>query len=337
MTQQNNSKLNIKNSTLGFIPPHPLKTAVLFLVFNRLDTTKQVFEAIRQAKPPRLYIAADGARETKEGEAEKVKAVRDYIISNIDWECEVKTLFREQNFGCGPNVKSSIDWFFENEEMGIILEDDTVPSQSFFYFCEELLSRYKDDTRIAQINGTNHIGYKPFDESYLFSKYKACWGWASWQRAWKNMDFEMNWLKSSYKDMVFENMGYGSKSILHWKNAVKSIQDGKVSAWDWQWYFSVALQGQMTIFPRVNLVSNVGFGDDATHTFGKAPENFIKSLDINFPLKHPEFIMQNIEYDKFFESKKISSPSIKRFIPRVVKDIVKKLLKNRRIILWQKQ
>lgn len=115
-----------------FIPPYPLNTPVLFLVFNRLDTTKQVFEAIRQAKPPRLYVAADGAREEKKGEEQKVKAVREYILNNIDWNCEVKTLFRDKNLGCKYAVSGSINWFFENEEMGIILEDDCLPSQSFF-------------------------------------------------------------------------------------------------------------------------------------------------------------------------------------------------------------
>ena len=139
----NNSKL--KNQHSKFTPPHPLNTAVLFLVFNRLDTTKQVFEAIQQAKPPRLYVAADGARELKEGEAEIVKAVREFVIQNIDWECEVKTLFREQNHGCKMAVSGAIDWFFANEEKGIILEDDCLPSQSFFWFCEELLYKYKDD------------------------------------------------------------------------------------------------------------------------------------------------------------------------------------------------
>ena len=118
----------------SFTPPQPLNTAVLFLVFNRLDTTKQVFEAIREAKPPRLYIAADGARETKAGEAEKVTAVRDFILKNIDWECDIKTLFREENLGCKYAVSGAIDWFFDNEEMGIILEDDCLPSQSFFGF-----------------------------------------------------------------------------------------------------------------------------------------------------------------------------------------------------------
>jgi len=137
----------------NFTPPKPLETAVLFLVFNRLDTTKQVFEAIKKAKPPRLYIAADGARKNIDNEDKIVQDIRNYLISNIDWECEVKTLFREKNLGCKYAVSGAIDWFFENKEMGIILEDDCLPSQSFFWFCEELLNKYKDDKRIFLISG----------------------------------------------------------------------------------------------------------------------------------------------------------------------------------------
>ena len=135
-----------------FIPPHPLNTAVLFLVFNRPDTTRQVFEAIRKAKPPRLYVAADGPREDHPGEDEKVREIRDYVMNNIDWDCEIKTLFRDKNLGCKYAVSGAITWFFENEEMGIILEDDCLPSQSFFWYCEELLKKYKDIDTIMHIN-----------------------------------------------------------------------------------------------------------------------------------------------------------------------------------------
>jgi GT2 family glycosyltransferase len=131
-------------SSNTFTPPHPLKTAVLFLIFNRPDTTKQVFAAIRKAKPPKLYVAADGPRADNPGEAEKVEQVR-LIATNIDWDCELKTLFRDENLGCGKGVSSAITWFFENEGEGIILEDDCLPSQSFFWYCEELLERYRED------------------------------------------------------------------------------------------------------------------------------------------------------------------------------------------------
>jgi hypothetical protein len=178
-----------------FIPPHSLNTAVLFLVFNRLDTTKQVFEAIRQAEPPRLYVAADGARANKEGEADKAQAVRDYIMQNIDWEYEVKTLFQEENLGCKYAVSGAIDWFFENEEMGIILEDDCLPSQSFFWYCEELLKKYKDNTRVWHIGGTNtEIISKDILSSFYFSQLNNIWGWATWKsQIESHIDIQPDW------------------------------------------------------------------------------------------------------------------------------------------------
>ena len=307
-----------------------LNSAILFLVFNRLDTTKQVFEAIRNTKPPRLYVASDGARARKENESKIVDNIREYIISNIDWDCEVKTLFRDTNVGCGPNVKSSIDWFFENEEMGIILEDDVVPVESFFSFSEELLIKYKDDIRVGMISGNNHIGDDTFDESYTFSKYKGCWGWATWRRAWENMDFEMTWLESKSKDVIIKNMGYGKPSIEHWNNAIDSIRYNIVSAWDWQWYFSLASQNQLCIFPKYNLVSNIGFGEDATHTFGKAKKSFLSTKELDFPLVHPLYILSNSDYDKSFEEKKIKkSVSIKSILPKKIKRLIKKIIYDR--------
>lgn len=294
MTQENNSTLNIQNSK--FVPPHPLNTAVLFLVFNRLDTTKQVFEAIRQAKPPRLYVTADGSRETKEGEEEKVKAVRDYIISNIDWKCEVKTLFREQNHGCKMAVSGAIDWFFENEEMGIILEDDCLPSQSFFWFCEELLERYKDDMRVGMISGDNfQKGIKRGEADYYFSLYSHIWGWASWANRWKNYDVMLNHIKdSSFIDDLFEN----KQTKKYWLNVFEEMKEQKIDTWDYQWTFTLWNNRQLTILPNINLVKNIGFGADATHTTG---ESALSNLEhFNIVLKnHPKEVKQNLKADDF--------------------------------------
>ena len=190
-----------------FTPPAPLQTAVLFLVFNRLDTTRRVFEAIRKAQPPRLYIAADGARVGKHGEAEKVQAVRDYTMKNIDWKCEVKTLFRDQNLGCKYAVSGGISWFFEQEEQGIILEDDCLPSQSFFWFCEELLERYADDEQIFIITGYNkQQRWHPEIYDYFFSNFGGIWGWASWRRAWAHFDGDMKDLEYYANTNYFENL-----------------------------------------------------------------------------------------------------------------------------------
>ena len=304
-----------------------LKTAVLFLVFNRPDTTRQVFEAIRQAKPPRLYVAADGPREGKLGEVELVKKVRT-IATAVDWPCEVKTLFRQRNLGCGPAVKSAIDWFFEAESAGIILEDDTVPTKDFFDFCCELLKKYHDDDRVGMIAGTNHTVYKRDNASYVFSRNKACWGWATWQRAWKNMDFDMTWRSTSQASSVKKNMGSTMRHFQHWENTLRAIDTKLVNAWDWHWYFSIASQNQLTIFPPVNLVSNIGFGNDATHTKGHNKTEYIKTSIIDFPLKHPKFICPDYDYDETFERVKMDgSRGIRKYIPQTLKRLLRAILR----------
>lgn len=310
-----------------FSETYKLNTAVLFLVFNRLDPVVEVFEVIRQMKPPRFYIAADGARENISGEVEKVKVVRDYIISNIDWDCEVKTLFREKNLSCGPSVKNAIDWFFDHEEKGIILEDDTKPNKSFFRFCEELLNKYSDDNRIGLISGNNHIKFEMKELSYTFSKFYWTWGWATWRRAWQNMDFEMSWQNTQYNQSIIKNMGYSKKSILHWQNNIESIKTNSVNAWDYQWFLSLSTQNQLCIFPSTNLVSNIGFGEDATHTFGFAPKKYTKQEEIQFPLNHPKYILPLEEFEKIYESTNVHKPQFwKKYIPKIVKNRIKRIM-----------
>ena len=279
-----------------FTPPHPLNTAVLFLVFNRLDTTKQVFEAIREAKPPRLYIAADGARESKSGEDEKVKEVREYILSHIDWKCEIETLFREQNYGCKMAVSGAIDWFFKNEEMGIILEDDCLPSQSFFWFCEELLERYKDDMRIGQISGDNfQKGIKRGNADYYFSIYNHIWGWASWANRWKNYDVNLSQIKNiKFIDEIFRD----KKDKQYWKDIFNTMKQQKIDTWDYQWTFCLWNKKQLTILPNVNLIENVGFGVDATHTIGESEFANLKVHEMVI-VNHPTEILQDYVADEF--------------------------------------
>ncbi|MDR1895704.1 MAG: hemolysin hemolytic protein [Prevotellaceae bacterium] len=305
-------------------------TPILFLLFNRLDTTKQVFNAIRQIKPTRLYIACDGPRDGREGEKEKIEEIRKYVISNIDWKCNVKTLFREKNLSCGPAVKQAIDWFFEHEEMGIIFEDDTLPEESFFSYCEELLIRYQNDDRIGMISGNNHVGFSLINDSYVFSKFKWTWGWATWRRAWKNMDFNLLCLESNYKDSIITNMGYDKNSYNHWKRNIDAINHQYVNTWDYHWFLSLSAQNQMCIFPRVNLVSNIGFGEDATHCVNDAPERYTRTGKLDFPLCHPQYILPNYEFEKMYQQVMIPKPSgLKRFIPAKIKHLIKILLKNR--------
>jgi len=307
-----------------FTPPKPLEIAVLFLVFNRLDTTKQVFEAIREAQPPRLYIAADGARETKEGEKEKIEAVREYILNHIDWKCEVKTLFREQNYGCKMAVSGAIDWFFENEEMGIILEDDCLPSQSFFWYCEELLEKYKHDMRIWHIAGNNfHFGWKrDKDYSYYFGGiYGSIWGWASWKNRWKNYDVNMKNYDEVIAKNYLENCYDGSQAV---KNRIKdfsSIKNG-LDTWDFQWVYTRWINNGLTIIPIKNLVKNLGFGEDATHTHSINDKRAnMNTYNINLPLQHPIFIIRDAVSEKKFYNDFVKPSFLSKF-----KYIAKKIM-----------
>ncbi len=285
-----------------FIPPHPLNTAVLFLVFNRLDTTKQVFQAIREAKPPRLYVAADGARENKDGEDKKAQEVRDFIMSSIDWDCEVKTLFRDNNLGCKMAVSGAIDWFFENEEMGIILEDDCLPSQSFFWFCEELLERYKNNDEVFLISGdgraTRQIDMKI---DYDFVKYPLIWGWASWARQWEKYDVKMTDWKNN-KAKIINKISNHSQTRKYWKNVFQNTHDNEIDTWDYQWSYTLQKNKGLCIIPKHNMITNLGFGVDATHTKDLNNINAnIPNFDLEFPLVHPSNVTINKLLNDFYD------------------------------------
>lgn len=288
----------------SFTPPHPLNTAVLFLVFNRLDVTKQVFQAIRQAKPPRLYIAADGARKNKEGEAEKVIVVRNHILDNIDWDCEVKTLFREENLGCKYAVSGAIDWFFEQEEMGIILEDDCLPSQSFFWFCEELLERYKNDRRVWHISGDNfQEGVARGEGDYYFSKYNHIWGWASWADRWEHYNVEMNTYQGFKASNEIINIFSKKNHQKYWSDVFQKVEKGQIDTWDYQWTYTVLANSGLSILPNKNLISNIGFGPDATHTMNlESKQSKLPRCDMSFPIQNPLFVLQDSIADDRTES-----------------------------------
>ena len=280
------------NLTPDFKPPHKLNTAVLFLVFNRIETTKLVFESIKKAKPPRLYIASDGARDNCNGEEEIVDSVRNYILENINWDCEVTTLFRDQNLGCTIACSGALDWFFGHEEAGIILEDDCLPSQSFFWFCEDLLDRYKNDMRVWHISGYNHPYLRGNSYSYNFSRYTQLWGWACWADRWKHYDVKISKYKKNLnllKEYEFFREDYENSSRVKILNEVLS---GEIDTWCYQWNFTIRINNGLSIRPSINLVGNVGYGKNATHTTGNNKEIETNSpKDIEIPLNHPEFIM----------------------------------------------
>lgn len=282
-----------------FIPTAPLNVAVLFLVFNRLDTTRQVFESIRRARPPRLYIAADGARMHKDGELEIVNAVRDYVVSNIDWECQIKTLFRDKNMGCKYAVSSAISWFFEHEEQGIILEDDCLPNQSFFWFCEELLEKYKNDQRIMMVSGTNYLldVRGKVDGDYLFSRHFSIWGWATWRRAWDTYDVELDLCTDEFigrRDYSYLALNGGLEKV--YKGYLELIRDKRVDTWDYQWLFNCIYSYGLSIVPPVNLISNLGI--EGAHASGVTENNFLRTYDVALPLRQaPRHVVPNMYHD----------------------------------------
>ena len=297
-----------------------MKTPIAFIVFNRPDTTAKVFEAIRQAKPPLLLVIADGARSSKSGEAEKCAATR-AIIDGVDWDCEVRTNYSNVNLGCKRRVSSGIDWVFEQVEEAIILEDDCLPHHTFFGYCEELLEKYRDDTRIMSISGINfQFGRKRNSDSYYFSKYNHVWGWATWRRAWKHYDVNLKlwdivrdggWLDDILEDNFITR---------RWQKIFQSVYDGKVDTWDYQWVFACWIQSGLTILPNVNLISNIGFGIDATHTANISDELANLPVEaIYLPLQHPEFIIRNTNADKYFERADGRLVNIKKTISRYIK------------------
>ena len=218
-----------------FVTDITLTSPVLFLIFNRPETTQQVFSAIRKAKPPRLYVAADGPRSDYPNEDEKCEHSRK-IAKNVDWDCEVKTLFRDQNLGCRLAVSQAIYWFFEQEPEGIILEDDCLPSQSFFWFCQEMLEYFRNDKAVGVICGfySNELEYKP-SASFFFSRYLRVWGWAGWRRSNEGYDSNINLLiekQNTWKKDIFSRTDIFLKR--YWQDMFEEVGSGKIDTWDIQ-------------------------------------------------------------------------------------------------------
>jgi len=276
-----------------------LNTAVLFLVFNRPDVTAKCFEAIRAARPARLYVAADGPRSDRLGEAERCEQVR-AIATAVDWPCEVKTLFRAENLGCRRAVSGALDWFFEAEPEGIVLEDDCLASPDWFRFAEEMLERYRDDDRIMCVSATHFHGAAHVPEhSYFFSRYNHCWGWASWRRAWAMYDSDMAAWPTLRTQGWLRGIGHGSRAFAaYWRNIFDRVHAQKINSWAYRWMFSCWAQSGLTVLPGRNLVCNIGFDDNATNTGAGNPLEGATPLEsINFPLRHPSHVIPDLAAD----------------------------------------
>ena len=279
---------------------YKLNSPIALIIFKRPDTTKQVFEAIRQAKPSKLFVIADGPRSDRPGEAEKCAAAR-AVIDRVDWDCEVIKNYSEINLGCGKRVASGLDWVFEQVEEAIILEDDCLPDPSFFQFCEELLEKYRYHHRICTISAQGFAkGHHREDYSYYFSRYNHSWGWATWRRAWKFFDFEMSHWKQVYQQQILSDILQDHYAVEAWTNIFKSTYSDHINIWDYQWTLSCWLQDSLSIHPGCNLVTNIGSGIDATNT-NASPYLNLPCEPMKFPLLHPPFIIRDTKADTYMQ------------------------------------
>ena len=312
------------------------ETSIVLIVYKRLETTKKVFQKIKSVKPQKLYLVADGPKTSKE--ITPTVLVRTYLEENIDWKCNVTKIYSSTNLGLAKRVQTGLDEVFSMEESAIILEDDTLPSPSFFSFCDELLLKYEKDKRIAHISGCNlHPEAFKGDTSYCFTSIISIWGWATWARAWKNFDLQMpSWenenknqfLKKWCKSRSRETQKQTRKMFdLHCKNE-------DPWAWSYQWIYNCWHQGSLSIMPSKNLVANIGFGREATNTKSSTPIDLYPAQlqSMNFPLFHPTF-EQKHDFEKSYGQMERLPMSRKlktrlSSLLRIVKSLVKHRLRH---------
>jgi hypothetical protein len=305
-----------------------LHTPVAFIIFNRPDTTALVFAEIAKAKPSKLLVISDGPRAGRVGEVEKLKAAR-AIIAQVDWPCEVLTHYSDENLGCKRRLSSGLDWVFSVVEEAIILEDDCVPDQSFFRYCQELLEFYRNDLRVGMINGSNHMfGKLDTNDSYYFSLYGHVWGWASWRNRWQDYDVDMKkWPALRDGPWLKEKLGAGG-DVKKWRNDFDAVYNGKIDTWDYQLVFAHWVATRLSIAPTVNLVSNIGFNrPDATHTKGRAKEAAMPTIPVQFPLQHASKVEINLEAD-VSEVRSMTGHSLGHSIRNIL-DLLLKLVRSR--------
>lgn len=302
---------------------------ILFIIFNRPDYAQVVFNEIKKIKPKKLYIAADGPRKCNENDLINCSKTRE-IINQINWECEVKTLIRQENLGCKISVSSAITWFFKNELSGIILEDDCLPEQSFFWFCEELLEKYKNNKKVMMISGTSHLFNKAkFKESYFFTNFFGIWGWATWRRAWDLYDINMGGWEDYKKNQKLLNI-YKDQSFTNFiESMCQNAYEGLVNTWDIQWFFSCLKNEGYSIMPKFNLISNIGVL--GTHSDNQTNTQFLPTKPINLKkVVHPQEVildshLNSVIYKNILEGYPISK--IKKILLLNIK-FLKKIIKR---------
>jgi hypothetical protein len=275
--------------------------AVLMVIFNRPEQTMQTFAPIRRARPPRLYLAADGPRPGRPDDGPRCAAARTAVLEAIDWPCELQLLLRDENLGCRRAVSSAIDWFFAQEEAGIIVEDDCLLADDFFPYADELLERYRDDQRIGTVSAMAIDDLAPRDGAgYRFTRHHQLWGWASWRRAWQYYDVDMAGWPQLRDGAWLAAAGDGSRRYArYWQTRFDACVRGAIDTWDYQWLYACLTQQMLGIVPAVNLVSNIGYGPDATHTLHAGDGLAARPHGtLAFPLHHPTTLVRDVAADR---------------------------------------
>jgi hypothetical protein len=298
--------------------PELFPVPVLFLVFNRPAATQRVFDRIARARPTQLLIVADGPRPGRRGEEELCGEVRK-IVSAVDWPCEVHTNFAPANLGCFRRVATGLDWAFTIVEQAVILEDDCLPDMSFFPFCQEMLERYRGDSRIAFISGTNLVAaHLNTRHDYYFSRQGRIWGWATWASRWQDYDgYLRGWPELRRSDALTDIFDQ-PKDIAFWTGVFDAMFEGRgPDTWDYQWTYTNFFNHRMAIVPRVNLIMNIGFGAGATHSLSEDPRFMPKLKALTFPLKHPAAIIPSRSADRHCQRLYFAAPLWRRIVVRL--------------------
>lgn len=285
----------------------PCTTPVAFIIFNRPESTRRVFAAIRAARPQQLFVIADAPRPHHPADLARCAATR-AIIDEVDWDCAVFKNYAEQNLGCGLRPASGLDWVFEQVETAIILEDDCLPDATFFPYCTELLTRYQDDERIGHISGNNfQFGQQRGEYSYFYSRYTHHWGWATWRRAWQHFDYDLRkWPDLRHTDWL-DRLLDTPAAVNYWRQIFDEVYRGdKLHIWDYQWTFACWLSDRLCILPQVDLVSNIGFNAEGTHTVRQNQFANLPLASIQLPLLHPPAIIRDRAADLFIQSSKFN-------------------------------
>jgi hypothetical protein len=295
-----------------------LMVPILIIIYNRHKFAKYLGKVLKNLKPMRIYVYADGP--TNGEDQIKCDQVRRIFLNEITWDCELKTNFRSDNLGIGYAVPHAIDWFFTKEEEGIILEDDCIPSEDFFHFTAELLSKYKEDPKVMQITGCNVLSNHNQQDSYFFSKYTEPWGWATWRNAWGQFEPDMNGLDDFLKSGRYKSLLSSRFLRFIWNKRLKSTKRDPKSNWDYKWLYSVWKNNGIVIRPNANMIKNVGFSRQASHTF-----NFYSRLGkleyqkLKKPLIYPEKIQIDEQKDKQIQRIR-HNPKVMNFIFATLKN-----------------